>query len=810
MRFIADIDVGPGPGAATVSLSCADPGVEWSPVVRTLALVPDGKGSVMPLPPVAPPADAPHAPLCAGDAAVFQQELARFRARRADAAAAFGRYLFEVLLGDALWKAIVNLVPHDGLVELAIRCRVGPSYRPFERLPWELMQAGERPLIATRTPRVAITRVVAREPGSAPRRPPAVLDVPVRILFVLGAAASDPRIRAATEILGVLRSVEESDRLQARVIERATPRAVAAAVLEFRPHVVHFMCHGDLRDGRGYLELEPDEPGDLARCYADRLLDVLAPGSQPPPSIVVLGACRSAESADFDDLAPAQQPQDLGALPGRPLVLGSLGTELVAGGVPVVVGMAGRVADVAARLFSRRLEVSLLEGQPLISATADARRAPFVTPVGARSIDWAYPILVLDDSIPQDFTPVPLRGAAGPADLLSQWVTAFRTTPEKQPVFCGREVYVDAFDDLFARTGRGALFIYTRPEPDDRETNRMGKSRLVEQFVFRTLRAGHVPLLQRRGGDSAPLTLEGLLDELRKELTLTSGKLGLTIPPHRLMATLSRALRDPLADRSKAPASVLDAVAQALADAQRQEATGSVLGRERRKGLEALATELVDAGLSGLAACRAIQHDLWELARAFRERLSTLWQTESDEHRSAPVWLEQREQARAVLLLDNLDCLDESFVRALQDLLSQGGLGTPDAPIPVVATFTWDEGPSSRPLRDLVERPKPACRVMQLSPFAPGVDQVVYQRVLLHPFNDTLFAKLGISSKIPFAVADDGPADASEVEAFLTESLQGRPYRLGRDLYLAIFVAVHSGYFVQADDADVLRELERP
>ena len=55
-----------------------------------------------------------------------------------------------------------------------------------------------------------------------------------------------------------------------------------------------------------------------------------------------------------------------------------LAVQLVAGGLPIVIAMTGRVSDVGCRLFTRRLgEMLLKEGDGLIAATAEARRASF-------------------------------------------------------------------------------------------------------------------------------------------------------------------------------------------------------------------------------------------------------------------------------------------------------------------------------------------------------------------------------------------------------------------------------------------------
>ena len=816
MRFLIHVDRDPAaaPATATATLTCTELAT-WQPRTRTIRLVDDGRGGLMPVPDQPPDAAQPHAALCGGDAAQFQRALAAFRSRRSPGADVFGRYLFEVMLGADWWAAIRQATPADGDAELALSWLQGDATRPFDRLPWELMHDGAQPLVASYHPRVAVTRVVAADPTAPGRQSPRPIELPVRVLFVLGASADDPRIRAATEVLGLLRSLEQPERVQARMLERARPKDVSAAVKAFRPSIVHFLCHGDVRDGRGHLELVPDDANDRPECNGDRLLDILRPDGQPPPTIVVLGACRSAEQADFDDGSPPIAAHELGALPGRPVMLGSLAGELVRGGVPVVVGMGGRVADVAARLFTRRFEASLLDGAPIVRATADARRAPFSQAHGgARTVDWAYPMLVLHASVDPGYAPTPEPKQSGPAIQLRQWASALQLTSGKQPVFCSRHAFVDAFDGLFeARTG-GMLAIYASTAHGDGV--RLGKSRLIEQFLFRALRSGHVPIVQRKRRESAPTTVDGLLDELDKDISQVSLQLGLNISPDLLMAVLASAYRGKPINDAQAFQTVEPTVSdlRKRADTAAQADPASTLSRARLLGLQFLERELRLNGLTGQAACRAIQHDLWEVARAFRARLGELRAAETAAGRPVPAWLNAPDAARAVLLLDNADAFETSVLNGLYELMTAAGLGVPEDPIPVVATFTY-AGPGA--VKQFVEPTKAACRPLELTPFSPGEDLLVYQRVLLNPFNDKLFDKLGVSSATAFAVnpveftTNDATTRATqtakESEELLSVSLEGRPDKLGRELYVAVASVKDKQYFVEARDADVLKEL---
>jgi hypothetical protein len=819
MRFLIHIDRDPAAAPATATATLTRPkDAAWQPRTRTIKLVDDGRGGLMPLPETAPAAAQPHAALCGGDTAQFQKALTAFRSRRSQGADTFGRYLFEVMLGGAWWDAIRDATPADGDAELALSWLPGEATRPFDRLPWELMHNGAQPLVASYHPTIAVTRVVAADPRAAKRASPAPIELPVRVLFVLGAAADDPRIRAATEVLGLLRSLEQPERVQARMIERARPKDVSAAVKAFRPALVHFLCHGDVRDGRGHLELVPDDANDRPECDGARLIDILRPGGQAAPTIVVLGASRSAQQADFDEGAAPLAPQELGALPGRPVILGTLAAELVSGGVPIVVGMGGRVADVAARLFTRRFEASLLEGAPIVRATADARRAPFSQAHGgAKTVDWAYPTLVLHASVDPDYAPTPEPKESGPAIQLRDWAGALQLMSGKQPAFCARHAFLDAFDALFeSRAGTGMLAVYSSTAHG--EGVRLGKSRLLEQLLFRALRGGHVPVVQRKRRESAPTTVDGLLRELDDDVARTSQHLGVTLPPDLLMGVLASAYKGkPINDGGAFQA--VDPLLTGLytsADAAAKADPGATGKRARALGLQLLRRELQLNGLTGQAACRAIQLDLWEVARSFRTRLAELQAIETAAGRPVPAWLSAPDKARAVLFLDNADLFEVSVLNGIYELVTPGGLGTAEDPIPVVATFTY-AGTTQLAVKQFVESAKASCRPLELAPFSPGEDLLVYQRVLLNPYNEKLFDKLGVKSATAFAVnpveltTTDATASAitaaQKSEELLSALLEGRPDKLGRELYVGVASVQAHQYFVEARDADVLKEL---
>src|SRR5262249_42961070 len=105
------------------------------------------------------------------------------------------------------------------------------------------------------------------------------------------------------------------------------------------------------------------------------------------PAVVVLSACRTASASGTAD-------PSAGRVNGL-----SFAARLVAGGVPVVVAMAGDIADTACRVFTRALTLAIEGGLPLGEAVIRGRRAAFLERDSFDSTDWALPAIFTSEWI---------------------------------------------------------------------------------------------------------------------------------------------------------------------------------------------------------------------------------------------------------------------------------------------------------------------------------------------------------------------------------------------------------------------------
>ena len=420
-----------------------------------------------------------------------------------------GRYLFDTLLGT-YWRDVIALGERleREVIELALTWPYQDSpdqpdssaaWTALSQLPWELMRDGkDRCLCAGQNLSIAVTRVVE----GTTQGMPSSLPVPPRVLFVVGTPVTDPKVRAGAEMLAILREFRDRGyRIQHRILEEASPRKLREAMATFQPDIVHFISHGDVDpDSRGYITLRSDD--DRPEPWsAKKLLMNLEVGRSLPP-IVVLSACNTA-----------------GSMIVGPQRTAPLAAELVHGGIPVVVAMAGKISDRASRVFTRYFGRALADGESLVEATAHARKIAFAE-AGPASHDWALPSIFFSAKVKPD----KVRRADDPRARVGRKL--IEDTPfEQVPVFCARDDILRVFwamlGDEVSPTGwdipgkRPSVLTVWLPY---RRVG-VGKTRLLYELARYALQSGHLPLvLGAEPTEQVPQNLDQLARELARAM----------------------------------------------------------------------------------------------------------------------------------------------------------------------------------------------------------------------------------------------------------------------------------------------------
>ncbi len=739
----------------------------WS---RTVALRqvthPDGEGVSYPLPPV---------PISGvwdlEDFDTIHEAHVRVRQGRPQPSdiGLFGRYLFETFLGEAAW-AEVREAAGGSLVELALSW---PCERAdLHRLPWEMM-SGPDGLLAEGGPMpVAIVRTVAGTSSV----PISQVEPPSRVLFVVCAPLSDPKVRAGAEVMGLIRQFPDDTGGKRRGIRErfllgsskgqgVTPSELREEVRRFPPDVVHFIGHGDYDTvtGNGYVVMGRDageSDGDVNRDARFLLSLLRHPGSagQPGgalPKIVVLGTCYSAGARtgrllDTVDTAP-------------------LAAELVAGGVPVVVGMGGKISDIRCRLFTRRFGAALIGKGSLAEATACGREA--APPATGLSSDWAYPTVFLAESVPAGF--VPVSDGGGWAEMVERWIDGFKVNDE--PVFCGREDVFEKFHRLFG-AGEPVLAVRTPPVPQ------IGRTRLLHEMTAQILRDRNIPCLVSERNASAqtgPRSLGEFALVVVKAMQETRDVLGLD-PPE------SCAVFEKLHDTGLIEAGQLPGA-----------------GPGRDDWYEALLV-MVDGWLT--SDDKAVKDKLKLVPRAVRRALQDDLAALADDARRRYPELKDS-GARPVVLLDDLHHYDRQVFNDIAGkvLGAPGAFGlgpSSDERVPVIAVYAMKEG-ATDPFPDGI----PGVIKASLDKFPEGAEHVLATGRLL------LFPSRSMGESIPgysgVAWALNSAADPDVVQLgdslFYLATDDGLPGNFGgRRFYATVKRTEGTKYLVRADDDKIL------
>jgi hypothetical protein len=667
---------------------------------------------------------------------------------------ALGRFLFDKLIGGAVWDEITTGVGESEPFELALL--FDPEVQGLHRFNWELMYDGNA-FLATR--RVAITRLVQRQVQDKPRRFPR----PPRVLFVIGTSYTDSKVRPGAEYFGLMRQLEADGlTIHPRVLQLASPRDIRRAMQDFGPDLVHFIGHGDIdRDGqnrlRGCLQLQHESKDKTVLRFADDLLEDLQAGGRLPP-IVVFSACHSG-SLPFSGVAQ----------------MGSLAAEMVDGGVPLVVGMGGSISDAACRLFTRRFGEAVIAGESLVAATAEGRRAAFLdrTP---QTIDWAFPALFMAEDVEAAYVPVKvIPGQRDPGKVLNDRLSIYGIP--RHPVFCARYKFFDRFYDLLSKSGRRVLAVWTAQNQVG-----IGRTRLLQELAAQALREGHIPVLvTSREADWEPRNLMQFSAAFLRAIKTARAAFDL----------------EPNLDSSLLALLLLAKPYLNYEDAKQALDSDTLF--------ELVLTHFEDA--SEPVSAQAVKS-------AMRRELATLL------HDLGQVPGQLSEDARAVVLLDQVHEYGDAIEPLFRVLIDDFGMGTKDQFVPVILCYSKGP-PAGDTLRAAMEGNSIKWWQEELTAFREDYeDMMAYEQVMLHPDRGNQAAQLlsqivreeyeEIEGEL-ISFAYNRRAAQGVVEKWTDKfrrRLRGLPGRLATDMmYVTIEDALDVDFLVPADDDAKLRKL---
>lgn len=439
----------------------------------------------------------------------------------------YGRLLFEAAFGEQTWRQLVADAATAPYLELAIR---GPAESPSPHaLRWEALHDGNAAVAARGTSvepgspgllPVGIVRlvpparpVIQNDPGSLS----SVNRIP-RVLYAIGSRLTDPRVRAGAEFMGILRHLErKGGSIQPRVLQSASAESLTRELERFEPDVLHVIGHGRLfpEERCVKLQLRAETPaGGDTWLTAGQLLDLFAAADHVPKA-VVLSACQTASAA----------PGLLGAA-GEPVNALPFAAQLVAGGVPILVAMAGDISDTACRVFTRALTQAIGDGAPVTDAVIRGRRAAFHARPDLDSADWALPAVFLAEQLPAGIRLVDT------AAITAMRQRIFDLNLGWDPVFCGRGEFIDTMDRLL--DGSDPLNVLVAYTQDPAKS--YGGLRLLQELAARAVRTGRFPVLLGPYDQDPPPNRARFAADLSDKLADIRANLGLPAGEDRLVA----------------------------------------------------------------------------------------------------------------------------------------------------------------------------------------------------------------------------------------------------------------------------------
>jgi hypothetical protein len=443
----------------------------------------------------------------------LEDRLARFETNSLNPgdSAAIGNHLFNVLIGSS-WAAIKAGIPIGDPAELEFQFDAADT--EMQALPWEMMTSPDGLLATCDSPRVTFARSIA----PAKKFPAPQFTAPFRVLIVVGSQLNST-LRPGAELIGLLRRPEfDGSGLAMRILGEADYETFQRTVREFRPSLIHLICHGQIRDGAPpeirLLHRVADAGGKTKTeeypLSASRLIELMQQPDGWIPPVVILNACYTGTTFS-------------------PTYL-SFAASLVDQGVAMAIGMAGEVADRACQAFTLRFYQALTSEEPIAAAAAQGRRATLLKyPELEESIEWTRPTLFIRKGLSAKLT-MP----QSPNIELARLAPKLRVVGRVPQALCARYSALQCYQDLIGRLAVWEPGAPLPPEPlllafmVTDAAGGVGKTRLLEEIGVRAISDLFFPIILRREAVTPPANFldfamaisDTMVNEARKNFKL--------------------------------------------------------------------------------------------------------------------------------------------------------------------------------------------------------------------------------------------------------------------------------------------------
>lgn len=305
----------------------------------------------------------------------------------------FGRTLYNSLFDKALrdsWLTAQGVAQNR---RSPLRLRLGLKGEKLQKLPWEVLHAGDRPL-GTGTDVTFSRYQLARRQGFD--RPVATVpdfEQPLRVLMVIAAPNDQDRLELAREARHLKNELHPPPTMrsgtsygilpkkqldvQLTVLEQPGRAELTQALEQGNYQMLHYAGHSNLGNAGGDLYLVSRQTGLTERISGEDLAGLL---SNNGVKLAVLNSCRGAYAQSTGSEVGWHEQ--------------NLAHALVNRGIPGVIAMAERIPDDVAITFTQLLYRNLKQGNP-IDLCLNRTRQGLLSAHGSHYSYWALPILYM-------------------------------------------------------------------------------------------------------------------------------------------------------------------------------------------------------------------------------------------------------------------------------------------------------------------------------------------------------------------------------------------------------------------------------
>lgn len=290
-----------------------------------------------------------------------------------------------VLLGQQLYHALFQSSIRDSWIAAQgiaqnqqdiLRLRLGLKDDRTPRLPWEVMNAGDRPL-ATGTD-VVFSRY--RAGGTTAYLEGGITGQPLRILMVLSAPTDQDQLQLHDEAAHLLtelagdRASSQGPDIELTILEQPGREQLTQDLEQGNYDIFHYAGHSGWGTAGGDLYLVNSRTGLTEALSGEDLAGLLVNNGI---RMAVLNSCRGGHAATSQGSS-----------------LDNLADALLRRGVPAILAMAERIPDDVALNLSRLFYRNLKQGYP-IDLSLNRARQGLISSYGSQQLYWALPILYL-------------------------------------------------------------------------------------------------------------------------------------------------------------------------------------------------------------------------------------------------------------------------------------------------------------------------------------------------------------------------------------------------------------------------------